>query len=111
VKKENRRKAKKSNSLVISPQLAEKLIETTETISREHYRSLSIEIKQVYAYILEGEAPLCRLKYLGRGDQWGFAIFKYSSMTFSTNEFMFPTKGTMHDLIDEALRPIHNYAA
>jgi len=104
VKKEDKKKVKKSKRLIIPPHLAEKLIETTETLGREHNRSLSIEIKQVYAYIYEGEGPLCRLKYLGKGDEWGFTIFKYSSMAFSTNEFIFPIKGTMHDLIGEALR-------
>ena len=103
VKKKDRKQIKRSKRLVIPPHLAEKLVKTTESLGREYYRSLSIEIKQVYAYIYEGEGPLCRLKYLGKDDEWGFAIFKYSSMTFSTNEFMFPTKGTMHDLIEVAL--------
>ena len=104
LKKKDKKQTKRSRRVIIPPHLAEKLVKTTETLGRKYYRPLSIEIKQVYAYIYEGEGPLCRLKFLGKDDEWGFAIFKYSSMTFSTNEFMFPTKGTMSDLIAEALR-------
>lgn len=103
MKKKDRKQIRKSKRLIIPSHLAEKLVKTTGTLGSKYYRSLSIEIKQAYAYINEGEDPLCRLKYLGKGDEWGFAIFKYSSMTFSTDEFMFPTKGTMSDLIEEAL--------
>jgi hypothetical protein len=34
--------------------------------------------------------PICRLTYTGPIDQWGFAIFKWSTETYDSDEWMFP---------------------
>ncbi len=34
--------------------------------------------------------PICRLEYTGKMDSWEFAIYKYSSEVYSTDEFFFP---------------------
>jgi len=98
------KRRKPSKRLIIPLHIEEKLLQTTEALAKEYCRFLSIEIKQAYAYVYEEDRPLCRLKYLGMEDEWGFAIFKYSSITYSTNEFMFPRKGSMRECIEVALR-------
>ena len=103
MKTTNKRTGKK-NKVTIPLHLEEKLLQTIGTLGKKHYKSLFIEIKGVYVYVNEGQSPLCRLKYLGEEDDWGFAIFKYTSMTYSTNEIMFPQKGSMYDCIEEAVR-------
>jgi len=102
-KKSNIKKVKKTKNDGIPIQLAKSLVETTNKLAKEYCKFLTVDIKNVFVYINEGEWPLCRLKFLGKVDEWEFAIFKYSSMTFSTNEIFFPRKGNMHDLIDTAL--------
>jgi hypothetical protein len=97
-------KIKRSKRKCITSNIAEELIKTVENLSREYHRYLSIEIKKVYAYIYEGDGPLCRLRYLGRGDSWSFAVFKYSSMTYSSNEPIFLAEGSMRDCIEESLK-------
>jgi hypothetical protein len=47
--------------------------------------------------------PICRLKYTGSEEKWEFAIFKYSSMTYDTNEWVFPGSEFVDGTIEGAL--------
>src|SRR5262245_55902353 len=48
--------------------------------------------------------PICRLKYTGSFDAWEFAIFKYSSETYDTDEWMFPGSEFVNGTIEGALK-------
>lgn len=39
-----------------------------------------------YESEFDSTEPICRLKYNGKMDNWDFAIFKYSSERYSTDE-------------------------
>lgn len=89
--------------LMIPVDLADKLVLTTEALRKESSRPLYIDIKQVYVYVYDQNGPLCRLKYLGQKDEWGFAIFKWTTETFSANEPIFPRKASIRKCIETAL--------
>ncbi|MEW6419471.1 MAG: hypothetical protein AB1480_15385 [Nitrospirota bacterium] len=66
-------------------------------------RNLQFRIKNCFVYLNEDNSPICRLRYLGKKEIWGFAIFKYSTESYSTNEFGFPLRDTLENCIDIAL--------
>jgi len=47
--------------------------------------------------------PICRLRYEGKMDKWSFAIFKYSSETYSEDEF-FPGQQHVDGSIEGAMK-------
>ena len=48
--------------------------------------------------------PICRLKYAGSFERWEFAIFKYSSETYDSDEWMFPGSEFVNGTIEGALK-------
>jgi len=48
--------------------------------------------------------PICRLKYTGSFEKWEFAIFKYSSMTYDSHEWMFPGSQFIDGTIEGAMK-------
>ena len=48
--------------------------------------------------------PICRLKYTGKMDKWDFAIFKWSSETYDSDEWMFPGSEFVDGTIEEAMK-------
>ena len=48
--------------------------------------------------------PTCRLLYNGDFNNWGFAIFKWSSEAYDPNEFSFPGRGLVDGTIEGAMR-------
>ena len=92
---------KKKNK--IPDHLVNKLKLTTSALGSETGRNLSVEIKGAFAYVFEDKGPLCRVKYIGKEDKWGFAIFKWSTETFSSAEFGFPSSGSIRECIEVAL--------
>ena len=48
--------------------------------------------------------PICRLKYTGSFEKWEFAIFKYSSERYDSQEWMFPGAEFVDGTIEGALR-------
>jgi hypothetical protein len=48
--------------------------------------------------------PICRLKYTGSPDKWDFAIFKYSSETYDSQEWFFPGSQFVDGTIEGALK-------
>jgi hypothetical protein len=87
----------------IPDHLVNKLKLTTAALGTETGRNLSVEFKGVFAFVFEDRAPLCRLKYIGKEGKWGFAIFKWSTETFSAGEFGFPLSGSIRQCIEVAL--------
>jgi hypothetical protein len=55
-----------------------------------------------YCYVRHGGSPLCRLGYRGEVATWDFAIYKYSTQSYSTQE-MFPSRGTVAELVGMAM--------
>ena len=49
-----------------------------------------------------GGGPLCRLGYRGDLETWDFAIYTYSTQSYSTQE-MFPSRGRVADLVGMAM--------
>jgi hypothetical protein len=48
--------------------------------------------------------PICRLKYTGSFEKWGFAIFKYSSMIYDSHEWVFPGSQFIDGTIEGAMK-------
>ena len=63
---------------------------------------LAVEQSGRYCYVRHGGSPLCRLGYRGELAAWDFAIYKYSTQSYSTQE-MFPSRGTVADLVGMAM--------
>jgi hypothetical protein len=49
-------------------------------------------------------APICRLEYTGDMNQWGFAIYKYSSERYDPDEWMFPGINHVDGTIEGAMK-------
>lgn len=43
-----------------------------------------------YLYLDRYNGPVCRLKFTGDIDDWDFAIYKYSSERYDSDEWFFP---------------------
>ncbi len=50
------------------------------------------------------QEPVARIKYTGNWDDWEFAIFKWSSETYDTEEFFFPGAECLDGSIKGALK-------
>jgi len=48
--------------------------------------------------------PICRLTYTGKMNGWDFAIFKWSSETYDSDEWMFPGAGLVDGTVEGAMR-------
>jgi hypothetical protein len=55
---------------------------------RDQCDGVEVKVRGVYAYVdavpkgEETATHLCRLEYLGRQDEWGFAFYKYSDQKY-----------------------------
>ncbi len=47
--------------------------------------------------------PICRLTYNGKMDNWEFAIFKWSTETYDSDEWMFPGSGEIDGTVEGAM--------
>lgn len=47
--------------------------------------------------------PICRLEYTGKMGSWEFAIYKYSSGTYSPDEFFFPGEDYIDGTVQGAM--------
>jgi hypothetical protein len=50
------------------------------------------------------DSPIARLKYNGRFDNWGFAIFKWSTERYDPDVFYFPGQQHLNGTIQGALK-------
>jgi len=64
--------------------------------------------KGEYLYLNRAEygdnSPICRLKYNGKIDNWGFAIYKYSDGGYDSEEWFFPGSDEVDGTIEGAMR-------
>lgn len=61
------------------------------------------EVRGRFCYVTHRDTPLCRLGYTGDVAVWEFAIYRYSRGTYGDLPLA-PTRGTVADLVDLALR-------
>lgn len=53
---------------------------------------------------LRGKEKRARLKYNGKMDDWDFAIFKWSTESYDTDEFFFPSAEELDGTIEGAMK-------
>jgi len=80
----------------------------------DHQRYYLTRYKGAYLYLDRYEhgrvIQICRLKYIGSLTNWDFAIFKYSSETYDTNEWFFPGSNLIDGTIEGAMKAgLHAY--
>jgi hypothetical protein len=95
--------AKRKRRATIPQNITEIIDSQIEAIGVKRKRSLSYEIKSSYLYVYSEDKPLCRLGYTGDLGEWDFAIFKWSTETYSSSEFGFLASGTIEECVDAGL--------
>ncbi len=65
------------------------------------YKSNFLYLDRLY---YGGVSQICRLKYTGNMAKWEFAVFKYSSGTYSADEWLFPGSSHVDGTIEGALK-------
>ena len=65
---------------------------------------MEIEVRGRFAYIECEGAAVCRLGYTGDLEAWDFAIYKYSTGTYSTEFLRFPEITKAYEGIVRALK-------
>ncbi len=68
----------------------------------------SVRYRGNYLYLDRTEygkaSPICRLKFNGKMDNWDFAIFKYSSESYDSNEWFFPGSESVDGTVEGAMK-------
>ena len=64
--------------------------------------ALDVEKVGRFCYVSHAGSPLCRLGYRGELETWDFAVYKYSTQSYSTQE-MFPSRGKVANLVERAM--------
>jgi hypothetical protein len=78
----------------------------TQSQDRACYYETRYEGRYLYLDRKEshGMSPICRLKYTGKMDDWEFAIYKYSSDRYDTEEWFFPGMECVDGTIEGAMK-------
>ncbi len=92
------KKRKRKKSVVIPDDVKEKVCEIVQRFNNKHSNRndcyYEAQFRGKFCYLLRSDygrlGPVCRLTYTGKIDDWDFAIFKWSSEVFDSDEFMFP---------------------
>ena len=78
---------------------------TTMHAPRDYY---AVRFRGRFAYVDHCRGgrvgPVCRLEYGGGMEDWGFAIYKYSSESYDPDEFLFPGSGHLDGTVEGALK-------
>jgi len=95
---------------------AQKLIDefNREYFSDKEFKEFGIvgysaRFKGKYLYLdrddLGGEpSPICRLKWNGKMDDWGFAVYKYSDNRYDPEEWFFPGQEFVDGTVTGAMK-------
>ena len=70
---------------------------------KKHYK-FNAEIRGKFIYLKLNNEPRGRLKYNGDLENLEFAIYKYSSSTYDSEELFFPGSGYLNGTISGALK-------
>ena len=71
-------------------------------------RGYSARFKGKYLYLDRNDhikpSPICRLTWNGKMDDWGFAIYKYSSNGYDPEEWFFPGADEVNGTVTGAMK-------
>jgi len=91
----------------IPEEVRQRAIDELTHLAQQHGRQIAVRHRGRFLYVDRDEAgrvgPLCRLEYRGSSQEWGFAIYKYSTGAYADDEFFFPTSGSLSKLLEVAL--------
>lgn len=97
--------SKRKKRVTIPPELTEVIQPQIEIVAREYNRELTYRIKQSYVYFDAEDDPICRCKYTGDINDWEFALFKWSTESYSTtDEFGFSFRGTIQECVESGVK-------
>lgn len=99
-----KKELQKKEKVAIPENLKNEIRTTVLKKAAESDRGLIFKIKKNYVYLYDEGMPLCRIEYLGGNEIWGFAIYKCSTDSYSSDTFLFPTKNTLEKCIETALK-------
>ncbi|MBF0500985.1 MAG: hypothetical protein HQM09_12680 [Candidatus Riflebacteria bacterium] len=85
-------KLKENEELRIPEEMKKEIEILVSRKAEDSERILCFSVKKCYLYLYEENSPLCRMKYLGDKNLWGFAIYKYRTEVYSPSEFGFPSR-------------------
>jgi hypothetical protein len=100
------------NKKHIPDDVREKVLHIVERFNRKHSRRAdcyyAARFQGKYLYLDRSDfgkiGPICRLKYSGKMNDWGFAIFKWSSERYDPDEWMFPGSELLDGTIEGAMK-------
>ncbi len=68
---------------------------------QERYRGEYLYLDKIDTH---GPGQVCRLKFNGGEDDWSFAIYKYSSARYDSEEIFFPGEEYVNGTVEGALK-------
>jgi len=92
---------------IISDEIKEIILKDVENFNKNEltkYKSFKAEIRGKFIYLKLNGEPRCRLQYNGDLNSLKFAIYKYSSSNYDSNEFFFPGSNHVDGTIQGALK-------
>ena len=99
---------KKSIPEEIKVQIDKMVDDFNKQIIKTKQYSYKTRYKGEYLYldrIEYGNAnPICRLRYNGKMNDWGFAIYKYSDNGYNSDEWFFPGSEHINGTIEGAMK-------
>jgi hypothetical protein len=97
---------------LIPDEIRKKVTEVIDSFNQEELNSSSCNFiarfkgKFLYLdrYVYGKATPICRLKYQGDFDDWDFAIFKWSSESYDSEDFFFDGSQYVDGTIEGAMK-------
>jgi hypothetical protein len=97
---------------LIPDEIRKKVTEVIDSFNQEELNSSSCNFiarfkgKFLYLdrYVYGKATSICRLKYQGNFDDWDFAIFKWSSESYDSEEFFFDGSQYVDGTIEGAMK-------
>jgi hypothetical protein len=92
---------------IISDEIRDIIIDKVKKFNQKEltmHHSFKAEIKGKFIYLKLNNEPRCRLKYDGDINNLEFAIYKYSSSSYDSEEFFFPGSNYIDGTIYGALK-------
>ncbi len=97
---------------IISDEIRDEILKIVETFNQKELAdtesSYSVRFRGRYLYLDRStfgrKEPICRLKYTGKIDNWEFAIFRWSSETYDSEDWLFPGFYLFDRTIESAMK-------
>ena len=92
---------------MISDEIRETVIKSVEHFNKnelQKYQSFKADFKGKFIYLKLNGEPRSRLEYTGDLHNLKFAIYKYSSSSYDSEEYFFPGSGYVNGTIQGALK-------